>query len=312
LIEIGTKRRGKYCAVVRKEGKKYYVCTNEPDKKEDVYYVALLIEKDAKRGVVVAGRRLKIYEIKGDRVEEKEEEIPEGVEDVTTYLQAKYVEIPYFITESFEQLKKRYSERPWIKVLLFSLPVVLVLMSGIFYYNHQKKKEELKALRGKMKIVRLSEKQKLEIKKGISHEFIEELANLVNGLPELQRIRVVELRYVNVPAREGVPERLYGEMKYVIESVYPMEGSVKSGKYYVKTTKRKLKGKVKVFKNTDECVKEILKSGLDLVRTNPLTFEGTFKNSFRAFRFLEELYGCPFYFERVLMGKTHFFRLVLR
>ena len=159
----------------------------------------------------------------------------------------------------------------------------------------------------------MTQKQKEEIQKAVSQRFIEEFASFVNGLPELQRIRSVSLKFINVPPREGVPEKLYGEMTLVVESVYPLEGSRKSGKYFVKTFTKRIEVKdFRTFKDGENCVRAILNSGGELQTTNPLTFVAVFKDTKKAFRFLETIYGCPFYFTQVHMGNTHSFKLVVK
>ena len=317
MIEIGKKRRGKYCAVVKRGKEKLFVCTDEPEKKEDIYYVAYLVEKGYKSGVVRIGKKLKVFVIEDERVYESEEEIPEDVEDLETYLSAKFTDtLPVVIYEDIESLRKRYTPFPKTYVAIaIGLALVVFLGGGVFYWK-KKREEELRRLieeSRKPKLVRLTQKQKVKIQKAVSQRFIEELANFVNSLPELQRIKSVSLKFINVPPREGVPEKLYGEMNVVIESVYPLEGSRKSGKYFVKTFTKRIDVKdFRAFKDGENCVKEILNSGGELQATNPLTFVAVFKDTKEAFRFLETVYGCPFYFTQVHMGNTHSFKLVVK
>ena len=317
MIEISKKRKGKYCAVVKRGKEKLFVCTDEPEKKEDIYYVAYLVEKGYKSGVVRLGNKLKVFVIEDERVYESEEEIPKDVEDLETYLSAKFTDtLPAVIYEDIESLRKRYSPFPKTYVAIaIGLALAVLLGGGVFYWK-KKKEEELRRLieeSRKPKIVRLTQKQKEKIQKAISQRFIEELANFVNGLPELQRMKSVSLKFINVPPREGVPEKLYGEMVVIIESVYPLEGSRKSGKFFVKTFTKRIEVKNFIaFKDGKDCVKEILHSGGELQATNPLTFVAVFKDTKKAFRFLETIYGCPFFFTQVHMGNTHSFKLVVK
>jgi len=317
VIEIGKKKKGKYCAVVKRGKGKLFVCTDEPEKKEDIYYVAYLVENGYKRGVVRVGRKLKIFVIENEKVYESEEEIPEDIEDLETYLSVKFTDtLPAVIYEDIENLRKRYTSLPKTYVAIAIGLVLTILLGGSVLYWKKKREEEVRRLieeSRKPKLIRLSQKQKEQIRKAVSQRFIEELGNFVNTLPELQRIRSVSLKFVNVPPREGVPEKLYGEMSVVVESVYPLESSRKSGKYFVKIFTKKIEvNNFGAFKDGKRCVREILNSGGELQTTNPLTFVAVFKDTKRAFKFLETVYGCPFYFTQVNMGNTHSFKLVVK
>lgn len=316
MIEIGKRKKGKFCTVVKRGKEKYYVCTDDPEKKEDIYYVAYLVENGYKSGVVKIGNKIKVFTIKGSEVAEREEELEGDWGDLESYLSVKFTDaFPAVIPEDIEKLKRKYSTYSKVYISLAGISLLIFLIGvGILYWNN-KKEEEIKRIiqeSRKERIVRLSPEQRERIKKDISQTFIRELAYFINTLPELQRIKSVSLKYVTIPPRKGIPEKLYGEMTIVIESVYPIQNSRKSGKFFLKTIKKKLEVKNgKTSKSGKVCMKKILEFGGELEVTNPLSFRVVLKDTMKAFKFLEEIYGCPFYFTQVYMGEIHSFKLVV-
>ncbi|HIQ49416.1 MAG TPA: hypothetical protein EYH58_07300 [Aquifex aeolicus] len=315
MINIGKRKSGKFCAFVKKGKEKLYICTSDPEKKGDIFYVAFLIDNGIHRGAVIEGKTLKIYEIDEDKVVEKYMELPEGIENVEEFLALKFPQsVPYLLREDIRKLERRYTEKRNLYFLvILTVGFLFLFLGGSYYFYKEIKEKERKLLSKRIKFKRLSAFEKIELKRKISNEFIIKLSEIVNSLPEFQRLKSISLNYVNIPATEKQPEKLYGEMKIVIESVYPLKNSRKIGDYFVITRRIRLEGEVKLsYRNPKECIEDILLLGGELIQANPLTFKAEFKNTDKAFNFLTNIYRCRFFFKNVSMGNVHSFTLEVR
>lgn len=315
MLVIGSKKLGKFCGVVKKEGRKVYVCGSSKEEEPLVYAVCYAIENDLERVALKHGGKFLVLLVRGDEVEVEEVEIPEG-QSPEDFFSSLYAESPPVFISDVSSLARRY--RPRSLVPYFVVLALVVSLFGAYYVkkSFEEEKKRLEELRKKKKMRgrRLSPSEIEKLKKRISAEFIQKTFEVFESVGRFQRLRFVSLRYVRkVPRRKEENEEFYGVLSYTKESAYPVEGSFKSGNYYVVSRNLRLNGSpVRFEKSPKECLEFALRSGADLVRTSPLTFDFTSKDFFKTVEFLKGLYGCSFYFERASLSRTSALRIIFK
>ena len=314
------------CFFIRKVKK--YLCLTKQEISKYEYLIPVFaygIENNLSNFFIKLDKKLVLISIEGISVNVKEIPLKENItdsEELKVYVQVLTGKYYTYISKDLDQIKSEVSiEKNKNYLTLVSIIVIVMIALG-GYYKYKKDKEEklLKLLKKQQERLRraqsLSFEKQLQIKEFISQKFIEKVANLINNLPNLQKIQYITLSYKPILGEGNAIKGINGEISYKVKSVYPVEGAVKDGKFFSFTKKDVIKGvpqRKKDFKSLKECGIYLLQSGGDLISLKPLKIFYKKDNYYEIKETLNFMKDCKFYFENInLKDQNYSFTVILR